>query len=182
MVGYKIDRRNHDSTVGIPVTLGRKPANCFLAAQFRLRADDEGRYPAIETSFVGLFLDEELDRTIAHWDYERDYERDKRDGYPEAHLQVCATSSAWDELCAATRGDGRALEKLHFPTGLRRYRTTLEDVIDFLIAEKIAEAHPSASEALAEGREKFRRTQLRAAVRRDPETAISILREMKKIE
>lgn len=67
----------------------------------------------VESSFMGLFQDAALARPILHYDYERD----KGDGYPEAHLQVCASSGAWDDLCAATRGDDRPFERLHLPVG-----------------------------------------------------------------
>jgi hypothetical protein len=74
-----------------------------------------------------------------------DCDRDKGDGYPEAHLHVCAEPSGWPAPCSATRGDERPFESaLHFPVGGRRYRPALEDLIEFLIVEQIAEARPGA--------------------------------------
>jgi hypothetical protein len=67
-----------------------------------------------------------------------DYERDKAGGYPEAHLQVPGQSGA---LAAMTSGpDKRSLDRLHFPVGGRRFRPILEDVIEFLIVEQLAQA------------------------------------------
>jgi hypothetical protein len=72
-----------------------------------------------------------------------DYQREKEHGYPEAHLQICASSSSWEE--AGKRlgtGDVRLLPKLHLPVGGRRFRPTLEDVIEFLLVEDLVEASP----------------------------------------
>jgi hypothetical protein len=173
VIGHKIDKHDLDSTVGIPITLGAKPPTGYLSLSFRLTADVDRRYLMVESSFMGLFVDAQLEEPVLHYDYERD----KGDGYPEAHLQVCASSEPWDALCAATRGDERPLARLHLPVGGRRFRPTLEDLIDFLLAEQIADAHTTAVSAVEEGRERFRKLQLRAAVRRDPETALAVLRD-----
>ena len=67
-----------------------------------------------------------------------DYERGKS-GYPEAHLQVYGESAA----LAAWKGTpkSRQLARLHFPVRGRRYRPTLEDVVEFLIAKELAVPH-----------------------------------------
>lgn len=170
-IGFGIDRRNLDPTVGIPLGLGGKAPTGYLALSYRLGPDHDERYLMVQSSFMGLFVDPELARPVMHYDYERD----KGDGYPEAHMQICAESSAWDELCASTRKDARPLERLHFPVGGRRFRPTLEDLIDFLITEKIAAGRTGALQALDDGRAGFLAIQLRAAIRRDPETAKKVL-------
>jgi hypothetical protein len=177
VIGYRIDKFELDPTHGIPITLGWKQPTGYLSVSFRLSTDAEGHYLMVQSSFMGLFLDEPLDRPIMHYDYERD----KGDGYPEAHLQVCAESSAWDELSQLARGDQRPLQRLHFPVGGRRFRPTLEDLIDFLLAEGIAEQRPGAEAAITEGREKFHRLQLRAMIRRNPDSAVSALRDLGKL-
>ena len=108
-----------------------------------------------------------------HYDYERGKHK-----YPEAHLQVDASGEAWDILCRPRGLSNRPLRRLHFPVGGRRYRPTLEDLIAFLITEDLADHHPGAWEHIEAGREDFRKRQLRAAVRRNPEDALSILREL----
>ena len=162
MIGYQIDKHDLDPMAGIPITLGARPPTGYLSLSYRLAADVDRRYLMVESSFMGLFLDAELEEPVLHYDYERN----KGDGYPEAHLQVCASSGAWDALCAATRGDARPLERLHLPVGGRRFRPTLEDLVDFLLTEKIAEPHPAAGRAIEEGRERFRKD---PAPRRNPE-------------
>lgn len=98
-----------------------------------------------------------------------DYERNKR-GYPEAHLQVYGQSAAlaaWDAGPSGKRG----LERLHFPVGGRRYRPILEDVIEFLVTEQLADGREGWPDVIEAERREYRRIQLRAAIRRDPETA-----------
>lgn len=106
-----------------------------------------------------------------------DYERNKAHGYPEAHLQVggeCAALRAWRLTNGTT---DRALHDLHFPVGGRRYRPALEDVIEFLVVERLAEARPGWKKVLDQSREDFRKLQLRAAIRRDLETATQAVKD-----
>lgn len=175
VVGYKISKRSQLATEGIAVTRGKKPS-CYLGLSYRLQADDEGTYLTVTSSFIGLFADRDLDQALLHYDYERG----KGDGYPEAHLQVTAESAAWKALCA--KKDGRALEKLHLPVGGRRYRPTLEDVVEFLGSEGLADMKAGWQERVEESREAFQRRQLRAAVRRDPEAAVALLRDIGRID
>lgn len=171
-LGYGIDKRD-PIPKGIPLTLGAKPATGFLGFSMRLAADDDRRYLMVESSVMGLFTDLDLRNALFHYDYERD----KGDGYPEAHLQVVAEPHGWAELCRSSRGDMRPFERLHLPVGGRRYRPTLEDLIEFLINEQIAYSRPGAQRAINEGRERFMEKQLRAAVRRKPDVAVDVLRK-----
>jgi hypothetical protein len=173
VLGYKITKQAQDTAQGVPVTLSGKKPRCFLGISFRLEPDAEREYLAVTSSFVGVFSDASLEHTLMHYDYERG----KVDGYPEAHLQVCAQSDGWSSLCERANLGTRPLEKLHFPVGGRRYRPTLEDVIDFLVCEKLVDARDGWDERVEEGREGFRQRQLRAAVRRDPDTAIDALKK-----
>ncbi len=61
--------------------------------------------------------------------------------------------------------------------GSRRYRPTLEDFIEFLILEGLTEARAGWREVLDAGRDAYRRVQLRAAIRRDPLTALGAIRD-----
>ena len=69
----------------------------------------------------------------------------------------------------------KKLPDFHFPVG-RRYRPSIEDVIEFLIVEGLAPAKDGWQEAMAETREELRLVQLRSVVRRDPEVAAEELR------
>jgi len=118
----------------------------------------------VNSSVIALMTEDE--RELLHFDYERE----KKNNYPEAHLQVVASSEAW-----RSASPGRALERLHLPVGGRRYRFTLEDVAHFLLAEGLVGESEGAKDALAALRAKFESDQLRAAIRRDPKTAREFL-------
>jgi hypothetical protein len=143
-----------------------------IGLSYRMEIDEHGTYPMVTSSFVGLFADEAMERPLIH----RDYERNKPDDYPEAHLQIIADSPHW----AGVLAPGETLPKLHFPVGSRRYRPCLEDVIEFLIREDLAQGREGWQDLVAAGRADFHRRQMRAAIRRDPDSAIDILRELGK--
>jgi len=175
VVGYKITKREQDLRYGLPLTTTGKAPKFYLGLTFRLEADEDRRYLMVTSSVIALSLDHELDQVLFHYDYERD----KVDGYPEAHLQVCASSDAWEQAGRRLDGRQRMLERLHLPVGPRRFRPSVEDVIDFLITEQLVSPRDGWAEEIRRGRERFRLKQLRAAIRRDPETAIAFLREEK---
>jgi hypothetical protein len=51
-------------------------------------------------------------------------------------------------------------------------------MVEFLVTEKLAQPKNGWKEAVTAGREKFRKKQLRAAIRRDPETARDALADL----
>jgi len=140
-------------------------AQLYLVVSYNLDADEFAEHLMVVSSVVGVCLDKHGDRELFHVDYERG----KADGYPEAHLQVVAESADWG-TALAHRGH-RPLAKMHLPAGGRRYRTTLEDVVHFIIGEKLADPLPGHGDVLAKYREEFEERQLRAAIRRNPEIA-----------
>lgn len=152
--------------------IGRGKPHGWLEVSYRLCLDPEGQYLTVVSSYFGIHADpDRSDRSLL---CHVDYERNKADGYPEAHLQVegeSAAISAWRLVGRRPASDRRQLRDLHFPVGGRRYRPALEDVIEFLIAEKLAAPRDGWEEVLNESRDEFRRRQLRAAIRRDIETA-----------
>jgi hypothetical protein len=58
---------------------------------------------------------------------------------------------------------------LHLPVGGKRFRPCLEDLVEMLIVEELTVGRPGWQEAIEEHRSRFRRIQLMAAVRDDPE-------------
>jgi hypothetical protein len=62
--------------------------------------------------------------------------------------------------------------------GGRRYRPTLEDVIEFLVIENLADARDGWADVLACHRKAWERLQLSAAIRADPGTARDVLTDM----
>ena len=161
----------------IPITLGKKP-HLYLMAAYFLSEDAEGEFLTVEASQYGIYLDSDAKELIAHWDYMRQ----PGNSYPAAHLQVHGDSERFKSLCAKSREDlgldcpDRELRDAHFPVGGRRFRPSLEDVIEFLIIERFAEPVDNWNEELERSRRVWEERQLQAAVRRNPEVALRQLR------
>ncbi len=141
----------------------------WLAVHMRTALDPEGYLVTQESTYT---LSKGFDQVeLLHYDYERD-----KAGYPDAHVQVIGGSKDWDDVLVASGRSRGGLGKLHFTVGGRRYRPSVEDVIDMLIDERFLDPKPQARERLAVSREAFQRRQLRAAIRRDPDAAVLELR------
>lgn len=153
--------------------IGQGKPHGWLEISYRLRIDDEGRYLAVVSSYVGIYAADPARSPLCHMDYERN----KSHGYPEAHLQIEGESPALAAWRMTDGSQGRALCDLHFPVGGRRYRPALEDVIEFLVVEKLATPRSGWLKALDKSRDDFRKLQLRAAIRRDIETATQAVRD-----
>ncbi|MFI1535591.1 hypothetical protein [Streptomyces anandii] len=138
----------------------------WMDVSYQLRLDAEREHLMVQQSFFGVFGAKDAKHGLFHYDYERD----KADGYPDAHLQVYAHSELFAKLNDPKTDTGRSLAQLHFPVGGKRFRPCLEDVIEFLVAERLVEARDGYEKILEAGREGFRRNQLMAAMRRDPHT------------
>jgi hypothetical protein len=168
LIGCGIRRRD---VIPKPFKLNRGPSGqqVWMLVSFRLGPDDARCYLQVNSSVIALTAGADGASELMHFDYERD----KPDEYPEAHLQIAASSEAWASLSPQ-----KSLSKFHFPVGGRRFRFTLEDVAEFLIREGLVEPSPGATSTLKEHRAEFQRQQLRAAIRRDPDTARQYLSEL----
>jgi hypothetical protein len=108
LVGYRLTKKNLT-----PLRAFQLQGSCiFLGLSYHLKPDDEGQYLAIGSSFMGLFVDESMNEPLLHFDYERD----KGDGYPEAHLQVVAESSAWRRVFEACDSSADRNDRLRICT------------------------------------------------------------------
>jgi hypothetical protein len=176
LVGNGVGRQRI-TPISIALTLGTRPPHAWLDAAYTLQLDEEGVHLTVSRSRFGLYLDDDMTRVLAHWDYEREPVND----YPAAHVQVAGESEHFNELCNLARErlgldcPSRSLGEFHFPVGGRRYRPTIEDVIEFLIVERLVEWHPGWRESIDERRRDWEVRQLRAAVRRNPDVAIEEL-------
>lgn len=168
-VGVGVTKHDLAPRTGFPLLRATGRPIIHMLVSYRLRADDERNYLMVQNSVTALALDQEMSRELLHVDYERD----KADNYPEAHLQVAATSAEWEE---ASRG--RSLQRLHLPVGPRRFRPSLEDVIEFLVREGLTSHRENWREIVDNGRRDFQRRQLRAAIRRFPDVAKEVLAEL----
>lgn len=183
---------SQDPASGITLLVGQEPV-LTLTAQFRCTWDGHGRYLAVHWSRIAVFPRDDLGTNPL---LRYDYVKNMRPGLPAAHLQVHGSHEALSEILRdAGRGSrkgkrrvksiaaGRtpALSELHFPVGGHRFRPCLEDILAVLMEEfgvTPAGDRDAALEALAEGRETWRRTQIGAAVRDAPDEAIRVLQDL----
>lgn len=171
-IGYNI-KADDLVTQAIPLGTSKAEPRAYLLVSYTLMEDDDPRYMRVETSVLGVSLDSGLNDLLFHYDYERN----KVDGYPEAHVQIPMRHEHWDTLKERC-GQSQSFGQLHLPVGNRRYRPTLEDVVEFLIVEGISPGATGWEDAILEGRTGFERRQLRAAIRRNPDAAREMLDEL----
>jgi len=175
LVGYGLSRETLE-TKPFRLGIGRGKPRGWLDISYRLALDDEGKYLTVISSYVGIYLTEDLQSMLCHIDYERN-----KPVYPEAHLQIEGESPALDGWRLVGGARHKPLRDLHFPVGGRRYRPALEDVIEFLVAEKLADPRPGWEGVLNASREDFRKLQLRAAIRRDMPTALQAVKDFERL-
>lgn len=156
----------------LALTLGRKPAAAYLWLAYTTQMDPEGEFLTVFKSGYALYRDPEGERWLLHYDYEREPSHE----YPAAHVQVNGDAPDLGDLFSQRCEGQKQLKDFHLPVGGRRYRPTLEDLIEFVVTEGLADAHEGWQDVLAEHRSEWEDLQLRAAVRRDPETALDQLR------
>lgn len=165
-IGYGIKKGSSFPGEPLPLSITAAPAKCFLHILHEVYFDEEGLL-SVKRSTYGIFAGPTLDDPmLLHFDYDRDPEND----YPQAHFQVAGSSAALELLNEVT-GQSKTLADLHFPVGGKRYRPSLEDLIEFLIVEGYVHGRDGWEDAVKEHRERYHRIQLQAAVRRDPDTA-----------
>jgi hypothetical protein len=169
-VGYGIGPQDYVGGL-IPIKPGKGPASCWFQIGLTLMLDPEVHQLIVQGSTMGLYCHDDPESMIFHYDFNREPDND----YPEAHLQVSGSSDSLNELC--DRHDlERSLERFHFPVGGKRYRPIVEDLVEFVIAERVAQPH-EGWEAIVRGhRNDWERVQLKSVVRRDPDTAAEELR------
>jgi hypothetical protein len=170
-VGSGLSHANLTQPEGFAVRVDGKAPRLWMNLSYQVRLDTEQRYLTVHKSYCGIFSDADLETCLCHFDYEREKEQ-----YTGAHVQVHGQSEA---LRALNRGPDRkrSLDKLHIPVGGRRFRPSLEDVIEFLVAERLADGRPGWERIVEAGRNRFQRNQLRAAMRRDTALVEEFMRE-----
>lgn len=167
-IGTSLNSRTYQSAPHRLRTHGS--AACWLTVTGRLYLDED-KYLTVERSAWVVSGGDEAEHEFFHYDYERG-----KDHYTEAHVQIEGANPHLEQLLQDCGRSRVALSKLHLPVGGKRFRPALEDVLEFLIDEGIVNAKPYARDALDRERTEFRRLQLKAAIRRDPDTAAAALR------
>lgn len=168
-IGYGIKRNDVVPSAAMAITISATPPRAFLHVYHVLTLEPGTGYLTTARSDVGIYMDQDMTECLCRYDYERE----KPDGYPEAHLHVYGDTDAVSRCGAEKR-----LGDLHFPVGGRRFRPALEDMIGFLIGEGLAQGKPHWDEIVEMHRDRFHKIQLRAAIRRDPETAKDMVAAM----
>lgn len=157
----------------IQIATGVPFAFAWLNIGYNLMLDVEDHLTVFKSVFAlkaGAGAEHELFRF--------DYSRHPSE-YPDAHLQVFGDYPPLTQLLTAVDLGKTRKEHLHFPVGGRRYRPIIEDVLEFLIVERIVKLGETetvvALGLLEEQRARFRKTQLAAAIRNNPEAAAAAL-------
>jgi hypothetical protein len=157
----------------IELSVGKKATGYLLVACV-LELDHEETFLTVNQSQVGLYASNSLKDMVFHYDYNREPANE----YPNPHFQVAGQSDTLAAVIAASPSPSKSLRDMHFPVGGRRFRPTIEDVIEFLVIERLADPHPGWEAAVEQRREIWRESQLKAAVRRYPEWACESLRRI----
>ena len=174
LVGYKVSKNNF-ITAPIPVTTGKADPRCYLDLMHTLFLTDRLDL-AVATSRYALYLNADDEEPLFHYDYERN-----KEDYPVAHFHIAVESEPWEEFFERSdRTSHMQVESLHLPVGGKRYRPSLEDLVEFLVLEEFAKPHGGYEDntwkaVVAQHREEFHRLQLAAAIYRDPETTRATL-------
>jgi hypothetical protein len=131
-----------------------------------LRPDSEMRVLVVQRSKVGLYAGDDFESMVCHYDFDRA----PGNQYPLAHFQVWGESDTLKTVCDRT-GVGKPLRDLHFPVDGKRYRPTVDDMIEFLAIEGLVPTRAGWEDVVVRHRARWDRLQLRSVVRRDPEIA-----------
>ena len=173
---------------GIPLCVGGAPL-LTLTVNYQCTWDTPGHFLAVEKSDFKVWPGSEAKgEPLFRYEYLRNTPAD----LPGAHLHVHAHRDALTHVMSragtgSKRGKRRAeagaddyprMSELHFAVGGSRYRPCLEDLMEILVRELGVDCPPGGLSALAEGRETWRRQQLRAAVRDSPDDAATVLQNL----
>ncbi len=153
----------------IPISPSDNKALVFLYLLHSYDLDPEGAYLTITKSTMSLYTspkmeDEQLIVGI-------DYTRNPSNHFPAAHLHVAGQRDDLDAIYLGHDRKTRKLRDLHLPVGGKRFRPTLEDLVEFMITEEMVNPRDGWEQVLQEHRSRWEAIQLKAAVRRNPEDA-----------
>jgi hypothetical protein len=181
---------HQEPRTGIPLTVGGAPL-LNLTAEYRCVWDSRQMFLAVETSAVKVYAGAKADSEPL---FRYEYTRSPGGDVPGAHIQIhghrdaltyvmtrAGTATRRGQRLAGRVAQGAGVPRmsdLHFPVGGSRFRPSLEDVLDMLVRELGVDHEPGWREALAAGRERWRRMQIRAVVRDAPSEAIAVLEKL----
>jgi hypothetical protein len=113
--------------------------------------EDEERFLTVRSSVCALLVGQPAE-LVLHYDFQRD-----KTQYTEAHLQVYGRHQTLEQLLGELgRKEVDALAKIHFPVGGRRFRPSLEDLLECLVDEGLAEPKSGWRDVLNSSRRDYR--------------------------
>jgi len=165
----------------IPVTFNKRRPVVFLYLQYSCVFDKERKHLAVEKATMSIYSsstrsDESL---VVGSDFARHPEAEK--GYPAAHLHVAGERTDIGDIYLGedeNERKSRKLRDLHFPVGGKRFRPTLEDLIEFMVTERMATPKRGWEDVVAAHRERWIEIQTMTVVRDNPDAAARQLKEM----
>lgn len=152
-----------------------------LKVEYHCSLDGLGKWLAVDEAHVKVYAGSQAAKEPL---FRYHYLRHGADDLPAAHVHIHAHRDALSHVLGRTgirtaRGKARAradaiprMADLHFPVGGHRFRPCFEDVLEMLVTELGVDHPDGAIEALRQGRETWRRSQVRTVVRDAPEEAI----------
>ncbi len=166
--------RNSLEPKPIPLSRNRNRANVYLMYTHWCVLDDDDTHLATLISTMNLHNSEEISNESLLLGI--DYTRNPKNDFPRAHIHVAGERDDLDAIYLGSSRKHRTLRQLHLPVGGSRYRPTLEDLLEFVILEKMAKPHEKWEQAIAKHRDRWENLQLRAAVRSNPTEAAEELK------
>lgn len=166
--------KTHPNAMPIPISIGSSKPRVWLYVIHTYDLDDEGAWLMMLSSTISIYTSPEMndDELVLALDYIRE----PANQYPGCHLHVSGVRSDLDSIYLGSDRKSRKLRDLHLPVGGKRYRPTLEDVIEFMITEEMVSPRSGWDSVLGQHRAVWFQRQLAAAVRRSPEIAADALR------
>ncbi len=171
-VGFRISQE-HPRGEAVPLTISRSAARLSLKIIQTLELDPERRYLTTTKSAYTIASAGDGLPVLTY-----DYVRVPTNQYPAAHLHVHGDVQRCQHILNICGHERRRPVDLHLPVGGRRFRPSLEDLIEFCILEDLVTPRPDWHKTLEASRTRFHFQQLRAMVRRDPDTAAEELRDI----
>jgi len=172
IIGRGITSSNPDPEP-IPISPSGKQAVVFLYLLYSYELDPEGVYLTMTKSTMSLYTSPQMEdaRLIVGIDYARN----PKNQYPGPHLHVAGERDDLDAIYLGDERKTRKLRDLHLPVGGKRFRPTLEDLVEFMVTEEMVDPRPGWKQVVETHRAQWENTQLKAAVRRNQEAAADAL-------
>ena len=172
VIGYRLKKSDLHGEA-IDLTLAKSPARLRLVLHHTLVLDESNQHLTTDKSSYTLATADSNSAALTY-----DYVRDPPNKYPEAHLHIDGEAQGLQRMLNSSGRSKNRPADLHLPVGGRRYRPSLEDLIEFCILEELVTPRHNWQRALDASRDRFHTQQLRAAVRRNPDEAASVLRDI----